>query len=125
MEFLRENAEYFEKKAYEAFKEEAYSFTMYFADQAFQLYIKYILAKEVGDYPKTHSFSTLFEALSSVIEGANRFYEENSEVFDLLEDAYITVRYAGRKYSKKSASKALKLLEKFKEVFKEWLSSSR
>jgi len=125
VEFLRRNAEYFEKKAYEAFKEGVYGFALYFAEQALQLYIKYVLAREVGDYPKTHSFSVLFTALSSVASEATRFYEDYSDVLDLLEDAYIAVRYLGREYSMKSAEKVLKLIKMFKEVFKEWLSSSR
>ncbi len=124
MEFLKENAEYFERKAYEAFKENAYSFVLYFVEQAIQLYVKYMLAKEVGDYPKTHRFSILFKALNAIADNAIEFYEENSDIFDLVEDAYIAVRYLGRKYSAKSAERAIKLIGKFKEVFKRWLSIS-
>lgn len=40
MEFLKENAEYFEKKAVEALKEKP-RFVLFFAEQAIQLYIKY------------------------------------------------------------------------------------
>ena len=125
MEFLRKNAEYFEKKAREAFEEGEYSFALYFADQALQLYLKYIMAKEVGDYPKTHSFPTLFNALGRVTQEASNFYSENADILDLLEDAYLAVRYLGREYSAKSAEEALNLLKKFKEVFNGWLSSSR
>ena len=124
MEFLRRHAEYFERKAREAFEEGEYSFTLYFADQALQLYVKYILTKEVGDYPKTHSFSTLLKALGRITQEASKFYEENAEVLDLLEDAYLAVRYLGREYSRKSAERALKILKNFREVFNEWLSSS-
>ena len=125
MEFLKENAEYFEKKAFEALKEGAYSFVLYFTEQAIQLYVKYILVKEVGDYPKTHRFSILFKALNIVTDNAMEFYEEYSDVFDLIEDAYIAVRYLGRKYSTKSAERAIKLIEEFKKVFKQWLLTSR
>ncbi|MEM4478246.1 MAG: HEPN domain-containing protein [Candidatus Korarchaeum sp.] len=58
MEFLRRNAEYFERKALEAFEEKAYGFAVYFAEQALQLYLKYILAKEVGDSPRRISHSS-------------------------------------------------------------------
>ncbi|MEM1984391.1 MAG: HEPN domain-containing protein [Candidatus Korarchaeum sp.] len=83
MEFLRRNAEYFERKALEAFEEKAYGFAVYFAEQALQLYLKYILAKEVGDYPETRSFSQLFRALSRIDEHAEAFYEENADVLDI------------------------------------------
>ena len=121
MEFLKENAEYFEKKAIEALKEKP-RFVLLFAEQAIQLYIKYILAKEIGDYPKTHRISVLFEELSKIAEDAMMFYEKYAEYFDLLEEAFITTRYLGKEYSHKSAEKALKVLEEFKEVFGKWLS---
>lgn len=121
MEFLKRNAEYFEKKAREAFQEGMYGFTLFFTEQAFQLYIKYILVKEIGDYPKTHKFSILFNALESIVKEAREFYLKYSEIFDLLEDAYITVRYLGREYSSKTAEKVLKLLDRFKEVFRDKL----
>ncbi len=50
MEFLKENAEHFERRAIEALKERP-RFVLFFAEQAIQLYIKYILAKELDDYP--------------------------------------------------------------------------
>uniref|UniRef100_A0A7C3MA68 HEPN domain-containing protein n=1 Tax=Archaeoglobus fulgidus TaxID=2234 RepID=A0A7C3MA68_ARCFL len=120
MEFLKENAEYFERKAIEAIKEKP-RFVLFFAEQAIQLYIKYILAKELGDYPKTHKISLLFEELSKIAENAMEFYEKYAEYFDLLEEAYITTRYLGKEYSFKSAENALKVLKEFKEVFKKWL----
>lgn len=125
MEFLKRNAEYFEKKAHEAFKEGVYRFVLYFTEQALQLYIKYILAKEVGDYPKTHRFSVLFSALSRIDARASNFYDKYSDILDLPEDAYIAVRYLGKDYSVRSAEKVLSLLKEFKEVFRGWLSNSR
>ena len=75
--FLKRNAEYFEKKACEAIDEGAYGFSMFFVEQALQMWIKYILAKNVGDYPKTHRFSILFEALSKVRVNALEFYDRS------------------------------------------------
>lgn len=83
-----------------------------------------MLAKELGDYPKTHSFPTHFNALGRVVQKASSFYEENADVLDLLEDACLVVRYLGREYSERSGEEALNLLKKFREVSKEWLSSS-
>ncbi|WP_456330148.1 HEPN domain-containing protein [Archaeoglobus sp.] len=120
MEFLKENAEYFEKKAIEALKEKP-RFVLFFAEQAIQLYIKYILAKELDDYPKTHKLKVLFEELSKISEEAKDFYERFADYIDLLEEAYITTRYLGKEYSMKSAENTLKVLKEFKEVFKKWL----
>ena len=73
MEFLKKNAAYFEKKAREALDEKMYSFTLYFAEQSLQLYIKYILSKKYGDYPKTYSFPILFDILGKINPGAKIF----------------------------------------------------
>jgi len=113
MEFLRENAEFFEGKAREAIKEKP-RFVLFFVEQAIQLYIKYILAKVLEDYP-------LFHELSKIDERAKKFYEDYADVLDLVEEAYITARYLGKEYSEKSAKRALEMLDSFKEVFKEWL----
>jgi HEPN domain-containing protein len=120
-EFLKRNAEYLERKAREALEEGAYGFAVFFAEQALQLYIKHILAKSFGDYPKTHRFSVLFEVLRNVVEGAKKFYEENVELFEILEDSYVGVRYLGREYSRNTAEKVLRVLDKFKEAFKDVL----
>jgi len=121
MEFLKENAEYFERKAREAINEKP-RFVLFFVEQAIQLYIKYILAKVLEDYPKTHKLKILFHELSKIDEKAKKFYEDYADVLDLVEEAYITAKYLGKEYSEKSAKKALEMLDKFKEVFKEWLA---
>lgn len=120
MEFLKENAEYFEKKAIEALKEKP-KFVLFFTEQALQLYIKYILAKTMDDYPKTHNLRVLFQILSKFDSKALEFYDEHSDVLDLIEESYITARYIGKEYSIKSAKRAIDVFKKFKEVFKKWL----
>jgi predicted nucleotidyltransferase len=75
------------------------------------------LAKEFGDYPKTHKIGLLFEELSKITEDAMSFYEKYAEYLGLLEEANITTRYFGKEYSHKSAEKALEVLGEFKEVF--------
>ena len=89
-DFLKKNAEYFEKKAKEAFEEKAYKFVLFFAEQALQLYLKYILFRLIEDCPKTHKPKILFEELGKI---------------NLLEEAYITSRYLDKEYSEKSAKR--------------------
>ncbi len=120
MEFLKENAEYFEKKAREALREKP-RFVLYFVEQSIQLYVKYIMAKVIEDYPKTHSLRLLFWELSKIERDAMKFYEEYSDVMDLVEEAYITARYLGKEYSERSARKALELIDEFKRRFGKWL----
>lgn len=110
MEFLKENAEYFEKKAFEAIKEKP-KFVLFFSEQALQLYVKYILTKELGDYPKTHNLRILFNELAKINDKAKVFYEDNADVFDLLEEAYVTARYLNKEYSNKKCRKSFEPLE--------------
>lgn len=120
MKFLRENAEYFEKKAREALEEKP-RFVLYFAEQALQLYIKYIIARFIEDYPKTHNLRLLFTELSKIKKDALKFYEDFSDVLDLIEESYITARYLGKEYSEKSAKNAIQLIDEFKKRFRECL----
>mgnify|MGYP000392015878 CR=1 FL=1 len=123
IEFLKENAEYFERKAHEAINEKP-RFVLFFVEQSLQLYVKYILARVLEDYPRTHRLRILFQELSKVDENASEFYEEYSDVMDLIEEAYITARYLGKEYSEKSAKRALEVLSRFKERFGKWLASA-
>jgi len=120
MEFLKRNAEYFEKKAVEAVDEEP-KFVLFFTEQALQLYLKYILAKKFGDYPKTHKLRILLRELAKLSNKVTSFIEKNELILDLLEEAYITTRYIDKDYSKDSAKEAIRVLKEFKAVFKEWL----
>ncbi|BBL45831.1 DNA-binding protein [Nanobdella aerobiophila] len=119
--FLEENAKYFEEKAKEAYKEGKYKFTLFFTEQALQLYLKYILYKKFEEYPKTHKLKELFEISKNINSKFIDFYNENSDVIDLIEEAYITSRYLDKEYSEKSAKKSIELINKFKEEFKEWI----
>ncbi len=120
MDFLRKNAEYFENKAREALNE-APKFVLFFAEQSIQLYLKFILAKHVGDFPKTHKLRILLIEVSKFVKNVEKLVEKYDEVIDLIEEAYITTRYFDKEYSIKSAKLALKFLNEFKEVLKDWL----
>ena len=83
--------------------------------------MKYILAKEIGYFPKTHSLSRLFKELSKIDKKFKEFYEKNEIILKLIEDAYLLARYFPRDYSKREVSKMIDVLNKFKEEFREWL----
>lgn len=86
--------------------------------------MKYILAKRVGDFPKTYRIKVLLSELGRIEEIRERvkeFVEEHELVLDLLEEAYVTSRYLDKSYSRRSAEQAVKALRDFKEALKEWL----
>ncbi|MDT7887336.1 MAG: HEPN domain-containing protein [Thermoproteota archaeon] len=73
--FLKENAEYFEKKAKEAYLEKRYKFVLFFVEQSIQLYLKYILFKNFGEYPKTYKIIGLINELKELNKDFFNFYE--------------------------------------------------
>jgi len=85
-------------------------------EQSIQLYLKYLIYKRIGDYPKTHNLKILFDNLNRLIN-ISEFISENEEIIDLLTTSYIESRYTMMEYSKKSAEISLKFLDKFKEKF--------
>lgn len=118
MEFLKKRAGQFEEEAQEAFRKGNYNFTLLFVEQALQLYLKYMLAKEVGDFPKSHGPIHLFEALSSILgDRVVSFLSDNRMMLDLLTEAYVGSRYIDMEYGRETAEEALKLLRRFKDEF--------
>ena len=117
---LKEKAKVFEEEAFEAFSKERYFLVLFFVEQSIQLYIKHILLKKFGDYPKTHNLRVLFKELNKVVN-LQKFLEENEDIIDLLVTSYIESRYTEVEFSKKSAEKALEFLKKFKEIIKDEL----
>jgi len=77
-----------------------------------------LLYLSLGDYPKTHSLTRLLKDLKRVRQEdvLKKFYDENLEMINLLEEAYITSRYLPREYDEEIARRALKFAEKALEV---------
>ena len=99
-----DRAKKFEKASEYFFKEDIYDLSAFHVEQTFQLYLKYILAKEIVYFPKTHSISKLFKELSKIDKMHN-----------------ILSRYFLREYSKEEVKKMIEVLKRFKEEFKRWI----
>ncbi|MEM4155905.1 MAG: HEPN domain-containing protein [Archaeoglobaceae archaeon] len=117
-----ERAKKFEEVAKYLYRTKVFDLSAFNVEQALQLYLKFILAKELGYFPKTHSLTRLFNDLSKLDKAFLEFYEENEIIIKDIEDAYILSRYLPRDYSEKEVELMINTLEKFKERFKEWLS---
>jgi len=122
IEVFAEKAEKFEEAARYFADREIYDLSAFHIEQAMQLYIKFILAKELGYFPRTHSLTRLFQELGQLDESFNEFYREKELILKAIEDAYILSRYFPRTYSKREVGEMLKVLGEFKRRFGEWLS---
>ncbi|ADC65394.1 HEPN domain protein [Ferroglobus placidus DSM 10642] len=115
MEELFDRAKKFLKEAEDDINKEFYDLCMFHLEQALRLLLKYILAKKVGYFSKTHSLLTLKEELKEVEPKISEFLDKNRRIVRELERAYIGARYLPFTYEKEEAVEALKFV---KEVFR-------
>ena len=89
-------------------------------EQALQLFLKAKLLAEGADYPRIHSVRTLLRMLSKLVPKNKKstietILENYLLELGLLEDAYITSRYAMREFTKQETEKLIKAV---KEIMK-------
>lgn len=121
-DFLKKRALAFLESAKNDFTRRSYDLVLFHVEQFVQLYLKHLLFKKIGDFPKTLSIIRLIRDLMKVYDESfiKEFYEENLETLYLLEEAYITSRYLPRQYDREIAERILKFSERILEVLK-WL----
>jgi len=96
-----------------------YDLAAFSLEQALQLYLKAMLLKYSGSYPRTHSVKKLMELLARVVpveksELIKELMRKYMLHLAVLEDAYVTSRYVVREYSR---DEVLTLLSVVEEVF--------
>jgi HEPN domain-containing protein len=120
VEVLRRRSLGFLDNAKDSFQRGDYDLTLFHIEQFLQLYLKHLLYKKIGAYPKSHSLTLLFKEVQKVYanDALSEFYSKNLETVNLLEDVYITSRYLPREYDRELAERLLKFAEKALEVLK-------
>ncbi len=119
-DFLRRRAEAFLDVARADYERGYYDLVLFHVEQFLQLYLKYLLFRRLGDFPRTHSLTRLFKDVIEVYgdDALRDFYRDNLEVLYLLEEAYITSRYLPREYDEEIAGRVLRFAEKAREVLR-------
>jgi len=116
--FLKDKAERFLENAYELFKKEQYDLCAFNVEQAIQLFLKYKLWEELGDFEKTHQISKLLKDLEEISKEPQKItslIEKYKEVIADLEVAYIESRYLPVRFFKEQTKKMLDFAEKLRE----------
>lgn len=120
--FLKKRAKEFWERAREDFQKGRYNLCALDVEQAVQLWLKYLIFLQAGDFPKTHYFDRLIYSLADIYNSSKikEFYKTNILQFTSLEDSYLTSRYLPKEFSKEEAEKLtefanelFKVLEKF------------
>jgi len=124
IEFLKERSREFYEEAMELFKKGKYNLSAFALEQSLQLYLKYLIAKKIGYWPKTHYLDELVKNLAEAYnkEEFIEYKKENNLFFDDLSDAYFTSRYFPKKFNKELVEELLKNFEKFIKFIEEILN---
>lgn len=119
-ELLRKRALSFLRDARSDMEHGDYDLVLFHVEQFIQLYLKHLLYRKIGDYPKTRSIIRLLKDVVRVYNdrSLDDFIDRNLEALYLLEEAYISSRYLPREYDRDIATRILKLGEEVLEVFK-------
>ncbi|MCS7232107.1 MAG: HEPN domain-containing protein [Elusimicrobiota bacterium] len=90
--FLKDKAKKFFKVGIKLFQEKIFDLAAFSLEQSCQLFVKYLIAKKVGEWPKTHFLSVLIKELAKIYNEDKilEFFNEKELFFDDLEDAYFT-----------------------------------
>ncbi len=117
---MKRRALAFLKSAEHSFHDGNYDLVLFHVEQFMQLYLKYILSIKIGAFPKTHSLTELLREIAKALNALDieKFYHDNIEIINLLEDSYIAARYLPRVYDKHIAERALEFAKKALEVLK-------
>lgn len=115
MEYLKTRAKEFWENAIELKEKKKYNLSAFNLEQACQLWLKYLIGKKVGEFPKTHYFGELVSDFAEVCEKkeALDYYKQNELFFDDLEDAYFTSRYYPKTFSNNLIEKLFEESGKF------------
>lgn len=102
---LRRRAKGFLEKAVDSLNSGDYDLAAFLSEQSVQLHLKSILLEKIGEYPRTHSISTVLSILMRVPNCSNlvKLLEGKKIELRLMEDAYIVARYLVEEYSKEEA----------------------
>jgi Uncharacterized conserved protein related to C-terminal domain of eukaryotic chaperone, SACSIN len=111
-DFLKERAHRFFKEAEDDIKKGFYDLAVFHLEQALQLKIKYLLAKKIGYFSKTHLITQLINEASRVFQNILDFFLNFKEEIEELEVAYTGARYLAINYSKEKAERLLNFVKK-------------
>jgi len=114
-EFMKERAKEFWERGFEDLEKKRLNLSAFDFEQAIQMWIKYLIGKKVGDWPKTHYFPVLMKELANSYNSKEimKFYNENEIFFSDLEDAYFTSRYFSKLFSENHIKKIAENCNRF------------
>jgi len=108
---LMKRAKKLYKDSLRNYKEKFYDLALVYLEQSLQLFLKAIILKKFGDFPKTHKIKELLKLINFEPK------EEEIMIINLLENVYIGGRYLEIEYSKEEYEIAMKFVKKIFEKY--------
>ena len=117
VELLKKRSKEFLEEAKIALERGSYDVACFLAEQSLQLYLKSVLLKLVGDYPRTHSIRRLLGEIVRITDNVEikEYARENRIRLSNLEDAYLMARYFIKEYLGEDAADMIKTAEETME----------
>jgi HEPN domain-containing protein len=118
-QFLTERAERFYSLGKRLLEEETLDLAAFHFQQAAELWLKYQLFEELGDYPKTHSLKALIgdlPAVSNLESELKSLFDQRIDVISNLQNAYITSRYLPGDFRQKEVKNMQELVTELKHL---------
>ena len=117
VELLKKRSKEFLEEAKIALERGSYDVACFLAEQSLQLYLKSVLLKLVGDYPRTHSIRRLLGEIVRITDNVEikEYARENRIRLSNLEDAYLMARYFIKEYLREDAADMIKTAEETME----------
>ncbi|MCD6085275.1 MAG: HEPN domain-containing protein [Desulfurococcales archaeon] len=91
-----------------------YDLASFLAEQAAQLYLKYVVLKITGEVPRTHSIRELLQILGKITKKENKvieFIRVRRSMLIRLEEAYLASRYLFRRYDRDEVKELVEFAE--------------
>jgi len=117
VEYLRRWAFEFLEAARDDVEKGRFDLAAFHAEQALQLALKYLLARDYGHYPHTHDLRDLFELLKEKRPEVWDFYLANRYAVEILVDAYVGARYLPRSYRADVVKRLVEVAARFLEEY--------
>ena len=113
VEILRRRSREFLEEAKIALERGSYDVACFLAEQSLQLFLKSVLLKIIGDYPRTYSIRRLLGELRKITGSKylDEFIRANRARLSALEDAYLMARYFIKEYTLEDAEDMIKVVE--------------
>ncbi|HOJ39952.1 MAG TPA: HEPN domain-containing protein [bacterium] len=113
--YLKKRAREFWERAEEDLHKLRYNLVALDVEQAVQLWLKHLLWKKVGDFPRTHYLERLLQEISEIYRKVTilKFYERHVLEFRMMEDAYISSHYLPWEFTRKEVKSLSEFAKKF------------